>query len=306
MLFMQNSSIRILIAGILALMLVVPVVSADVIDNSPTPTPELSLDAMMASATVTRGDIVTVTGQATGSPAVIWVWVIGDHYGSPFSVTPNADGQFIWSIDQFVTDIMIDDTYTVIVQAPGNNNVFDVHIKSNSDVYLGDAKIKQFKMPYGGGSLKGEDAKGALLDALSSSESDDLYQKLSFTFVDQIVALTASPTETPEPTPTDTPTPTPTPSVTPTPTVTETPTPTPSVTVTTAVTTVPTTEVTTVITTVQPTSEPTGTSTISAEELNEKVGGLESRVNEQQAQIEEQQGIIDRIYNFLKSIFNWE
>jgi flagellar capping protein FliD len=188
---------------------------------------------------------------------------------------------------------MEDGDYTVIVQAPGINNEFDVTIDHNGDVYKGTTKIRHFKMPYNIGTYRGDDAKYTLISALN--EGDDLYQELSFT----IIPATPTPTPTPTPTVTETPTPTPT--------VTETPTPTPTVTETETPTPTPTTEVTTATTTApEPTTEVLGTTQTTDNQVNEKIEALQTQVAEQQVQIEAQQSILDRIYNFLKSIFNWE
>lgn len=289
MLIMQTKGISLLIAGVLVLILAAsPALASENAGNvaSPIFVNETSLDATIAASTVVRGDTVTVTGQATGSPSDIRVWVIGKEYSNLFGKTLNGDGQFTWSIDKYVTDIMTDDQYYVIVQAPGNNNEFDVHVVSNGDVFIKDTKVNMIKVPYGFGSLRGTDAKETLVSAFDSEGSDDLYQELSFTFVD--------PTPTPTPAPTETPTPTPTP------TVTETPTPTPTTTIQ------PTDEPTPEIVPLEDSPEPDESSVVSTEDLSEKISGLESRVDQQQVQIEQQQSIIDQIINFLKSIFNWE
>lgn len=274
---MQTKGISLLIAGFLALFLIVLPVSAEGMDNAPVSYPELSLDATIAASTVVTGEPVTVTGVSTGSPSRIVIWIIGNHYSNSFSVTPTYEGQFTWDSSKYITDKLKDDMYTVIAHAPGNDGKFNVHL-IGSDLYLDDAKVVRFS------SLRGDDAKGVLLDTLSSTGSDDLYRELSFTFVD----------------PTPTPTPTPTATVTPTPTATETPTPTPTTTVQ------PTDEPTPEIVPLEDSPEPDNSPVVSTEDLNEKISGLESRVDQQQAQIEQQQGIIDQIINFLKSIFNWE
>ncbi|MDD5061102.1 MAG: hypothetical protein PHN44_02330 [Candidatus Marinimicrobia bacterium] len=266
-------------------------------DNAPVSYPELSLDATIAASTVVTGEPVTVTGVSTGSPSRIVIWIIGNHYSNSFSVTPTYEGQFTWDSSKYITDKLKDDMYTVIAHAPGNDGKFNVHL-IGSDLYLDDAKVVRFS------SLRGDDAKGVLLDTLSSTGSDDLYRELSFTFVDPTPTPTPTPTATVTPTPTATETPTPTPTVTatvtPTPTATETPTPTPTTTVQ------PTDEPTPEIVPLEDSSEPDNSPVVSTEDLNEKISGLESRVDQQQAQIEQQQGIIDQIINFLKSIFNWE
>lgn len=159
------------------------------------------ITATMSSATVARGDDVTITGTAQGNPSNVNVWVFGkNYYGGANgalavqSVSVESDGTFDYDI--LNTQNLVAGQYFVVVQHP---------MGANFEVEQGNPAAVPAQNPnaiYRAGStgvtdvfvaeltrLQAAEAANALIDALESPYVNDAYTKLTFFLEDAWIRI---------------------------------------------------------------------------------------------------------------------
>jgi hypothetical protein len=118
-------------AFLLLLMIIVLPVSG-VVPLSPSSTIAVSptkpmVSAMVSSATPAIGDLVTVSGTATGGnlTAGVQIWVFAGNYVNVSTVPVKVDGTYAKT---YATTGLPTATYYVFVQTPGNDGVFNLDL----------------------------------------------------------------------------------------------------------------------------------------------------------------------------------
>jgi trimeric autotransporter adhesin len=141
---------------------------------------------------VMKGDRITISGTAKGNPTPgIAIWVIGAPasdtagYANQFIVHPDSTGFYSMDLDMATTGLK-EGNYHVVVQHPMQNNVFDIYLANNtagdtSDGWVLNRMLRDnnnadgtrvFKIR-GAGSLQGNDAYEALVQAFEDPAVDD-------------------------------------------------------------------------------------------------------------------------------------
>ena len=146
-------------------------------------------DALFATATlsnviVARGDDLTITGTAQGSPSSVRIWIFGPNYqkyGIPVQV--GSDGSFRYVLTSAETSGLTEGQYYVIVQHPGSDG-FDL----TAD---GTMMRAPGVNPVDLSQLQAPDAANTLINAFESSSVYDTYTKLTF-LVDAPAPVTGS------------------------------------------------------------------------------------------------------------------
>jgi hypothetical protein len=141
---------------------------------------------------VTKGNTVTISGTATGSPGSnVAIWIIGAPgsgtagYADQVVVRPDATGSYSLDLDRAATSLQ-DGAFHVVVQHPGKNDLLDIFVENNSAAGAKDAWVinrmltdtenangtRIFKIR-GAGSLQGNDAFEALVQVFEDPAVDD-------------------------------------------------------------------------------------------------------------------------------------
>ncbi|KAF5033974.1 hypothetical protein DSECCO2_601050 [anaerobic digester metagenome] len=158
------------------------------------------ITATMSSATIAKGDDVTITGTAQGNPEDVRIWVFGKNfYGAKgaldtWTVDVESDGTF--EFDDLDTSELVGGQYFVVVQhpmgpdyevAPGSptfvppqdtDSIFRANQNGVRDVFV--AKLT---------NLQAAEAANALIDALESAYVNDAYTKLTFFLEDAWIRI---------------------------------------------------------------------------------------------------------------------
>lgn len=156
------------------------------------------ITATMSSATVARGDDVTITGTAQGNPSNVNVWVFGkNYYGGANgalavqSVSVESDGTFDYDI--LNTQNLVAGQYFVVVQHPMGAN-FEVAqgvapqnvnaiYRAGATGGVTDVFVAELTR------LQAAEAANALIDALESPYVNDAYTKLTFFLEDAWIRI---------------------------------------------------------------------------------------------------------------------
>jgi hypothetical protein len=142
-----------------------------------------------------KGNTITISGTAKGNPQPgVAIWVIGapDYsmekagYANQVVVRPDSTGFYSLNIDAAAANLR-EGNYHVIVQHPMQNNVLDIYLTGNTtgDATDGwvwnrmldqnhDANGTQIFKVRGPGSLQGDDAYEALIQAFKDPGVDDV------------------------------------------------------------------------------------------------------------------------------------
>ena len=137
------------------------------------------LTAGIRPAEADQGDIITISGTATGHPEPgVAIWVIGPEYSDRLVVRTDETGAYSQDIDSSAIHLL-NGTYHVFVEHPAANNAFDFDL--NGD-YLFNTRIRSNIFTFrGNGRLYGDAAYTAFSAALTGPGSDDIIMPLSFT-----------------------------------------------------------------------------------------------------------------------------
>jgi hypothetical protein len=153
---------------------------------------ESTLSAAARPTNAREGEIITISGKATGKTASgIAIWVIGPDYADRSVVEPDLDGSFSWEIDSGTTHLL-PGVYHVFVEHPSSDETFDLDL--NGD-YLFNNRIRSNIFTFrGNGRLYGEAAYTAFSAAVNGPRNDDLIVPVTFSLgVPSATAVTVSP-----------------------------------------------------------------------------------------------------------------
>ena len=180
---------------LLAVLMVIPVSGADATNVT------YQVSATTSSATVNVGDLLMVSGAATGSnlSSGVQIWVFAGNYVNITTVPVNTKGEFAKT---FPTAGLPPATYYIFVQSPGSDGKFDIDTPKVSG-YTGQvvntktgAVIFNFT---GTGSVKDAAAAQQLSQALNQQGIDDIYTKLTVQIVSPTTSATPLVTSAPPP-----------------------------------------------------------------------------------------------------------
>ena len=139
------------------------------------------ITAALNSGVFAHGDRILIGGTATGTSKSIGLWIFHDNFFLHQYIFVRADNSYVHAIPLEDIFSMPTGQYYVLLQHPGDNNIFDVlpvhELDSIQVVSIGSETF--FKVA-GEGSLKGVDAASALVNLLNNAMVDDVYTKLSF------------------------------------------------------------------------------------------------------------------------------
>lgn len=132
---------------------------------------------------VAQGDVLHITGVATGDPASgVAVWIFGNNLFIYDIASVNQDNTFDYQINRGTTSNLAPGQYFVVVQHPGYDGTFEVYPDPTRTEVLGVHPVPNsvlFRVS-GPGALEGPDAANALVTELNSQAIDDTYTSLSF------------------------------------------------------------------------------------------------------------------------------
>jgi hypothetical protein len=141
------------------------------------------VSATASQSTVAQGDMIFITGTATGNPLPgIQIWIFGENSNIQKIVSVNSDGSFSLKLDGKDTKELSPGQYFVIVQHPMTNNEFDVYPDDNGQAVLSnDPKrgVEHFSLT-GPTGKHGAEAAIALIEVMNSENIDDTYTKFQF------------------------------------------------------------------------------------------------------------------------------
>jgi PGF-CTERM protein len=142
------------------------------------------LSATTSSATVAKGDKLTISGTAQGNPDEVFIWIFGkNYYGAPSalkvqSATVESDGAFEYELKSADTKDLASGQYFVVVQHPmgsttGNRGSITVNEVAGTILTAGMTPVTLT-------GLQAPNAATALINALDSPNIPDTYVKLTF------------------------------------------------------------------------------------------------------------------------------
>ena len=164
-------------------------------DSVPINITESTLSAAARPTNAGEGEIITISGKATGKTASgIAIWVIGPDYSDRSVVEPDLDGHYSLEIDSGATHLL-PGIYHVFVEHPSSDETFDLDL--NGD-YLFNNEIRSNIFTFqGNGRLYGETAYTAFSAAVNGPKHDDIFVPVSFTLgtlpATTAVTISASP-----------------------------------------------------------------------------------------------------------------
>jgi hypothetical protein len=175
---MRSSTFMIGIAGILSLILLASLPVSAASGMADLNSPSINVSVMPASPGV--GDIVTISGMATGGNLTpgVRLWIFAGNYVNVTDVLVNSSGYYEKNIN---TTGYPPAYYYIFVQHPGSDNKFNINVSGYSGEVIDDntgAVIFNFT---GNGSLQDNAAAVALSNALNQKGVDDLFAKAGVT-----------------------------------------------------------------------------------------------------------------------------
>ncbi|MCK8518044.1 MEMAR_RS02690 family S-layer glycoprotein [Methanoculleus sp. 7T] len=131
------------------------------------------ITATASSATIAKGDKLTITGTAQGNPSSVNVWIFGKNKRElAKGASVESDGSFEYKLESGETKDLTAGQYFVVVQHPMSKG-FGVRASGTSIVGDGINSVDL-------ANLQASDAATALVNALDSPNVDDTYTKLTF------------------------------------------------------------------------------------------------------------------------------
>jgi hypothetical protein len=175
---MRSSTFLIGIAGILSVILLASFPVSAVLGSADLNGPSINVSVMPASPAT--GDIVTISGTATGGNLTpgVRLWIFAGNYVNVTDVLVNSRGYYEKNIN---TTGYPPAYYYIFVQHPGSDNKFNIDVSGYSGEVVDEntgAVIFNFT---GNGSLQDNAAAVALSNALNQKGVDDLFAKAGVT-----------------------------------------------------------------------------------------------------------------------------
>ena len=131
--------------------------------------------------TIAQGDPVTISGIATGQPAVgLQIWFIGYNFAKVTTVQVNDDDSYSYELQSADTANLAPGMYYVIVQHPMENGRFDIIYNPTTGAVENVQTGKTIFQLSGSGSLQSTNSATALLAAIGSQNIDDTFATVSF------------------------------------------------------------------------------------------------------------------------------
>jgi len=155
------------------------------------------ITATVSSATVAKGDDVTITGTAQGNPRNVNIWVFGKNFygikGGGLNVEPaNVESDGTFEFDKLDTSDLVAGQYFVVVQHPMGER-FEVGPIGNDLYRAGPSGVFTNTTDHvfvaALTRLQAAEAANALIDALESPFVNDAYTKLTFFLEDARLAI---------------------------------------------------------------------------------------------------------------------
>jgi hypothetical protein len=141
------------------------------------------VSATASQSRVAQGDMIFITGTATGNPLPgIQIWIFGESNNIQKIVPVNSDASFSLKLDSKDTKKLSPGQYFVIVQHPMTNNEFDVYPDATGQAVLSnDPKpgVQHFSLT-GPEGKHGAEAALALIGVMNGKSIDDTYTKFQF------------------------------------------------------------------------------------------------------------------------------
>ena len=149
------------------------------------------LTASIPSARVAKGDTLTLTGTAEGTPDTIYYWVFGPNLGNEWFDQPiSVEDDNTFSEDLRSTEGLQSGQYYIVVQHPMYNGEQDAYLCEDGTAVcqLREVGIPEFYLA-GRNRLMGSDAAFAFIDVLNDPRIDDSYVKLTFVLDEPWIAI---------------------------------------------------------------------------------------------------------------------
>jgi hypothetical protein len=133
-----------------------------------------SIVAAVSAATIAKGDTLTISGIAGGSPDNVYIWIFGKNYDvfqQPVIVEYTS---FEYTIGSDTTENLTSGQYFIVVQHPMFNGA---DVTANASGYIEGPGIAPLNLE----PLTAPEAASALMNVLDSPYVDDIYANLTFT-----------------------------------------------------------------------------------------------------------------------------
>jgi PGF-CTERM protein len=153
------------------------------------------ITATTSSATVAKGDKLTISGVAQGNPDNVYIWIFGKNfYGEVdsrdlkvYEPSVESDGTFEQELDSSITHNLAAGQYFVIVQHPmGASSGIDWNTPAvGGDGWIGGDGINNVDLT----RLQAPAAATALINALDSPNIPDTYVKLTFVVDEPLLTI---------------------------------------------------------------------------------------------------------------------
>ena len=158
---------------------------------------QTSISAVPSGTLVAKGDKIYIRGLAEGGPNNLMLYIFGPDFFSSENITVEDDGSYEKKIE--IPSTMSSGQYFVVIEHPMMNGIFDVKLSAkdgNGAQYFyienvgtsGTGDQSSFYVT-GGDRLQGSQAADALTKMIDSSNSDDIYTKLTFTVANPWITI---------------------------------------------------------------------------------------------------------------------
>lgn len=143
------------------------------------------LNATLSGDMITAGESLFITGVAEGNPSPgIAIWIFGQNKILYTTESVNPDGTFSHEVTEATTQSLANGEYSVVVQHPMHNDVFDVFPGAGADAGYVERCFpinpsRLFKLD-GPSPLPSASGFAALLHDLNDPNIDDRYTRLKF------------------------------------------------------------------------------------------------------------------------------
>ena len=142
-----------------------------------------SLTATATGTALSQGGKITVTGEATGSPQVLKMYVFGPDYYASQPLTLKKDGTYEGNL--YISSNLSDE-YSIVIEHPGMNGIFGVIENRTADQITLATRTptggpSHSFIVWGRNKLSGSNAADALSKMIDGIEIDDIYQNILVT-----------------------------------------------------------------------------------------------------------------------------
>ncbi len=142
------------------------------------------LTATASGTALSQGGKITVTGEATGSPQVLKMYIFGPDYYASQLLNLKKDGTYESNL--YISSNLSDE-YSIVIEHPGLNGLFGVIENRTPDNQITLATLSPMGstshsfIVWGSNKLSGANAADALSKMIDGAEIDDIYQNILVT-----------------------------------------------------------------------------------------------------------------------------